>query len=170
MNIEGELIKSAVVRSIIRHFTTIVDGKVNQPIVYKEKILQHFERPSFFVREVETDQKYTGFDGFRRRYHMAVTYHPQDNDDLMYERSSEASNQLMACLDRIDVPIWLGQYDNNGDPIMVDRPVDAWNMSTKWTEHDLQCFVTYQIRMKRIELDRPTMDKILTQSRVKEEY
>jgi hypothetical protein len=146
----GETIKSSIAMTI-REFFKIMDGdNVTYPVIYKEQIVQDFEKPSFFVWTIDVSQRKEGR-AYMRDYQMNIRYHPQEDDPNKFETLCQIGEELLSCLDYIQVPI-----STNG---VTERtlPVKGSQMDFQIKDNILQFYVTYTIRVKKVESSIPLM-------------
>lgn len=138
--VNGEIIKSAIALKI-RQNVTLQD---NTPYkIYKERVVQGFTKPSFFIWTLDVDQQKQMRNNFERHYQMSVRVHLKDNATKTYEQLSELGNKLLCVLSLIDVPILV---DSN---TLGTLPVTGTQMSFNIVDDVLQFFVTYKIRIKQ---------------------
>ena len=91
---------------------------------------------------------------------MNVRYHPEDNDLKRYQTLADIGNKLLEYLTQIEVPIFLGRYDIEGEPIEDRKPIRGSQMSFKIVDDVLQVFVTYVVKMKMVEAALPFMETL----------
>ena len=164
--ITGESIKSAISLKINGNFaiTTGSPPVTLYPNIYKEQIIQGMEKPCFFIWQMDVSQERLRLNHYERVYQMNIRYHPKDDDLKKYETLSDIGNKLLEYLSTIDVPIFLGQYDVEGNPIEDKKPVRGTQMSFKINENVLQVFVTYVVKMKMIKETLPYMEQLFLNS------
>lgn len=160
--ITGESIKSAIALKLKSSFAN-TNG--SPPItIYKEQIVQGFKKPCFFVWVMDVSQEKLMRNNYERVYQMNVRYHPEEKDTKTYETLSDIGNKLLEYLTQIEVPIFLGRYDNEGEPIEDMKPIRGSQMSFKIVDDVLQVFVTYVVKMKLVEAAMPYMEQLFLNS------
>lgn len=165
--ITGESIKSAIALKIRASFA---ETKGEPPItiyptIYKEQVVQNMELPSFFIWTMDVDQSSVQKNTFERLYQMNVRYHPLDDDLSKYENLEAIALKLSEALSYIEVPIFAGAYDLQGQPIEEKKPVKGKSISHKITDDVLQFYVNYSIRGKIVESKDPHMNEITYNNR-----
>ena len=164
--ITGESIKSAIALKIKSSFA-ITNGSppiTIYPNIYKEKIVQGMKKPCFFVWVMDVSQEKIMRNVYTRDYQMNIRYHPEEKDTKTYETLSDIGNKLLEYLTQIEVPIFLGRYDNEGEPIEDMKPIRGSQMSFEIVDDVLQVFVTYVVKMKLVEAALPYMKQLLLNS------
>lgn len=160
--IMGESIKSAVSLKIKSGFS-ITSGEppvTIYPTIYKEQIVQGMAKPSFFIWQMDVEQEKLMRNNYERVYQMNVRYHPEDNDLKRYQTLAIIGNKLLEYLTQVEVPIFLGRYDNKREPIEDMKPIRGSQMSFKIVDDVLQVFVTYVVKMKMVEAALPFMETL----------
>ena len=156
--ITGESIKSAIALKIKSSFAN-TNG--SPPItIYKEKIVQGMKKPCFFVWVMDVSQEKIMRNVYTRDYQMNIRYHPEEKDTKTYEILSDIGNKLLGILTTIDVPIFLGRYGTDGEPIEDKKPVRGIQMSFEIKEDVLQFYVTYNIKAKQVVDEVPEMESL----------
>lgn len=160
--ITGESIKSAISLKINGNFaiTTGSPPVTLYPNIYKEQIIQGMEKPCFFIWQMDVSQERLRLNHYERVYQMNIRYHPKDDDLKKYETLSDMGNKLLEYLSTIDVPIFLGRYDVEGNPIEDAKPVRGTQMSFKINENVLQVYVTYAVKIKLMPEPLPLMSTL----------
>lgn len=158
----GESIKSAIALKIRNGFavTSGTPPVTTYPTIYKEQIVENMVKPSFFVWTMDAEQVWLMGSYYQRVYQMNIRYHTTDNDLKAYENLSAVGNTLLEVLRMIDVPIFLGRYDNLENPIEDKKPVYGKLMSYKITDGVLQLYVTYVIKTKHKSEEVPDMETL----------
>ncbi len=156
--IKGESIKSAIALKLKSSFAN-TDGTPSITI-YKEKIVQGFKKPSFFIWIMDVSQEKIMRNVYTRDYQMNIRYHPEEKDSKTYETLSDIGNKLLDKLTLIDVPIFLGRYDSEGKPIEDKKPVRGSQMDFTIQDDVLQFFVTYKIDIKLYKEKGPDMETL----------
>jgi len=157
--ITGESIKSAIALKIKSSFA-ITNGSppiTIYPNIYKEKIVQGMKKPCFFVWVMDVSQEKIMRNIYTRDYQMNIRYHLEEKDTKTYETLSDIGNKLLDKLTTIDVPIFLGRYETDGEPIEDKKPVRGIQMSFEIKEDVLQFYVTYSIKAKQVVDEVPDM-------------
>ena len=143
--VTGESVKSAISRRIVRDFT--VDGIA--PVVYKEQVLQGFEKPSFFIWTVDISQDKRMLNNYTRTYQMEVRYHMADGRMDAYEHLCSVGNTLLESLAYIDIPV--------GE---IVKPVKGTKMRFTINDDVLLVYVTYTMNIyKQLSLT-PSMENL----------
>ena len=156
--ITGESIKSAIALKLKSSFAN-TNGSL--PItIYKEKIVQGMKKPCFFVWVMDVSQEKLLGNKYERLYQMNIRYHPEGKDLKTYETLAEIGNKLLEYLRYIEVPIFLGRYDTDGNPIEDTKPIKGDNLSFKITDNVLQVYVNYVIKGKFKETEKPQMQEL----------
>lgn len=137
----GEIIKSAIAKKLAAVISPV-------PNMLKEGMPQDFPLPAFFIRTVEVSQTKLLREQYTRTYQMNVRYHPLVNDLKKNEALEAMANKLMHFLSWIEVPIFLGNYDLEGDPIEETKAVVGQSMDYVITDGVLQLFVNYKVSGK----------------------
>jgi len=160
--ITGETVKSAISLKIRSAFATTsgTPPVATYPTIYKEKIVQGMIKPCFFVWTMDVEQEKLMRNNYERVYQMNVRYHPEDNDLKRYQTLADIGNKLLEYLTQIEVPIFLGRYDTEGEPIEDMKPIRGGQMSFKIVDDVLQVFVTYIVKMKMVEAALPFMETL----------
>lgn len=143
--ITGEMIKSAMARNITQNIT--LKNKTAYKI-YKEKTVQGFSKPSFFIWTMDVDQTKLMRNNYERNYMMNVRYHTKDDAPKQYEELNELGNKLLWTLSTLNVPIVV--LDETNKEIQVDKPIKGKQMSFNIVEDVLQVYVTYTIKAKQV--------------------
>lgn len=160
--ITGESIKSAIALKIKSSFA-ITNGSppiTIYPNIYKEKIVQGMKKPCFFIWVMDVSQEKIMRNVYTRDYQMNIRYHPEEKDSKTYETLSDIGNKLLDKLTTIDVPIFLGRYGSDGEPIEDKKPVRGIQMSFEIKEGVLQFYVTYSIKVKQLVDEVPEMESL----------
>lgn len=160
--ITGESIKSAIALKLRSSFA-ITNGTppiTIYPNIYKEKVVQGFKKPSFFIWVMDVSQEKLMRNNYERMYQMNIRYHPEEKDLTTYETLAEIGNKLLEYLRYIEVPIFLGRYDTDGNPIEDTKPIKGDNLSFKITDDILQVYVNYVIKGKFKEAEKPQMQDL----------
>ncbi|MFA5638825.1 MAG: DUF6838 family protein [Anaerovoracaceae bacterium] len=160
--ITGESIKSAIALKLRSSFA-ITNGTPSitiYPNIYKEKVIQGMKKPCFFIWVIDVSQKKLMCNNYTRDYQMNIRYHPEEKDSKTYETLSDIGNKLLDKLTLIDVPIFLGRYDSDGEPIEDKKPVRGIQMSFEIKEDVLQFYVTYNIKAKQWIDKVPEMESL----------
>ena len=160
--IMGESIKSAISLKLKSSFA-ITNGQppiTIYPTIYKEKIVQGMKKPCFFIWVMDVSQEKLMRNNYTRDYQMNIRYHPEEKDSKTYETLSDIGNKLLDKLTLIDVPIFLGRYDSDGEPIEDKKPVRGIQMSFEIKEDVLQFYVTYNIKAKQWIDKVPEMESL----------
>jgi len=156
--ITGESIKSAIALKLKSSFAN-TNG--SPPItIYKEQIVQGFKKPCFFIWVMDVSQEKIMRNVYTRDYQMNIRYHPEEKDTKTYETLSDIGNKLLYELRTIDVPIFLGRYGTDGEPIEDKKPVRGIQMSFEIKEGVLQFYVTYSIKAKQVVDEIPVMKSL----------
>lgn len=137
--INGESVKSAIARRLIECFTVHEGWDAVPPIVYKERIIQCFEKPSFFIWTLNTTQKKLMRNNYERVYSMNIKYHPKEDDLNIYENLDSIGEKALRCLETITLPT----YYKGGE---IPLPVRGINLDFKIIQDVLNIFVEYVIR------------------------
>lgn len=140
--IGGETVKSSIARKIKSTFDP------NAPKIYKEPVLEGMVLPCFFIRTLNVSQTEHLGKTFIRDYQMTVRYHPVVLDVDINAHLEDVANKLLEHLNEINVPIFLGNYNSNEEPIEELKPVKGSQMDYTINEGVLQVFITYTLRMK----------------------
>jgi len=156
--ITGESIKSAISLKLKSSFANT--GGTPSITIYKEQIVQGFKKPSFFIWIMDVSQEKLLGNKYERLYQMNIRYHPEGNDLKTYETLAEIGNKLLEYLRYIEVPIFLGRYDTDGNPIEDTKPIKGDNLSFKITDDILQVYVNYVIKGKFKEAEKPQMQDL----------
>lgn len=160
--IMGESIKSAISLKIRSNFA-ITSGEppiTIYPTIYKEQVVQGMDKPSFFIWQMDVEQKKLMGNSYERVYQMNVRYHPEENNLRCYQTLADIGNKLLEYLTQIEVPIFLGYHDDEGEPIEGMKPIRGSQMSFKIVDDVLQVFVTYVVKMKMVEVALPSMETL----------
>ena len=160
--ITGESIKSAIALKIKSGFA-ITSGSppiTIYPNIYKEKIVQGMEKPCFFIWVMDISQEKLMRNNYMREYQMNIRYHPNEKDTKTYETLADIGNELLDKLTTIDVPIFLGRYGSDGEPIEDKKPIRGIQMSFEIKEGVLQFYVTYSIKAKQVVEEVPEMESL----------
>lgn len=160
--ITGESIKSAIALKLRSSFaiTTGEPPITIYPNIYKEKVIQGMKKPCFFIWVMDVSQEKLMRNNYTRDYQMNIRYHPEEKDSKTYETLSDIGNKLLDKLTLIDVPIFLGRYDSDGEPIEDKKPVRGIQMSFEIKEDVLQFYVTYNIKAKQWIDKVPEMESL----------
>ena len=151
--VTGELIKSSIIRKVVASFQPAVVK------IYKEPTLENLELPCFFIRTLDVDQTKRGR-YYRLDYQMNLRYHIEDQGVNPNSILDGMGFKLLEYLSTISVPIFLGNYDNLGEPIMEDKPVKGTQMSYNIVDGILQLFVTYSIDVLPLPVATTRMEGI----------
>lgn len=151
--ITGESIKSAISLKLKSSFANT--SGTPSITIYKEQIVQGFKKPSFFIWIMDVSQEKLLGNKYERLYQMNIRYHPEGKDLKTYETLAEIGNKLLEYLRYIEVPIFLGRYDTDGNPIEDTKPIKGDNLSFKITDDILQVYVNYVIKGKFKEAEKP---------------
>lgn len=164
--ITGEMIKSAIALKIKETFKAADTPASNfvYPTIYKEKIVQNMVKPSFFIWVVDVNQTKMMRNNFTREYQMNIRYHPEEKDPITYEVLADVGNKLLEHLAKLQVPIFAGRLDSDGEQVEEMRPVFGKQMSFIITDDVLQVFVTYAVKMKLVEAAMPFMKQLFINS------
>lgn len=160
--ITGESIKSAIALKLRSSFA-ITNGMPSitiYPNIYKEKVVQGMKKPCFFIWVMDVSQEKLMRNNYTRDYQMNIRYHLEEKDSKTYETLSDIGNKLLDKLTLIDVPIFLGRYDSDGEPIEDKKPVRGIQMSFEIKEDVLQFYVTYNIKAKQWIDKVPEMESL----------
>ncbi len=162
----GETIKSAISLKIRSAFATTsgTPPVITYPTIYKEKVVQGMIKPCFFVWTMDVEQEKLMRNNYERVYQMNVRYHPEDNDLKCYQTLADIGNKLLEYLTQIEVPIFLGRYDTEGEPIEDMKSIRGSQMSFNIVDDVLQVFVTYVVKMKLVEAALPYMEQLFLNS------
>lgn len=165
--ITGESIKSAIALKIRSAFAkTEGDPPITlYPTIYKEEVVQNMILPSFFIWTMEVDQTQVQKNVYERMYQMNIRYHPIEEDLRLYENLESIALKLSESLTSIEVPIFAGSLNEEGQPIEDKKPVVGRSISHKITDGVLQFFVTYTIRGRIQEIKGPQMNEITYNNR-----
>ena len=160
--ITGESIKSAISLKLRSRFavTTGEPPITSYPTIYKEKIVQDMKKPSFFIWVMDVSQEKLMRNNYQRTYQMNIRYHPEEKDPQTYETLADIGNKLLDYLTTIDVPIFLGRYDGQGNPIEDSKPVIGKQMNFEIKEEVLQMYVTYVVKAKQLMEEVPDMQEL----------
>jgi hypothetical protein len=161
--ITGETVKSAIslkIRSAFATTTSDTPPVTTYPTIYKEKIVQGMIKPCFFVWTMDAEQEKLMRNNYERVYQMNVRYHPEDNDLKRYQTLADIGNKLLEHLTQIEVPIFLGRYDAEEEPIEDKKPIRGSQMNFNIVDDVLQVFVTYVVKMKMVEAELPLMETL----------
>lgn len=158
----GETVKSAISLKIQSAFATTsgTPPVTTYPTIYKEKVVQGMIKPCFFVWTMDVEQEKLMRNNYERVYQMNVRYHPEDNDLKCYQTLTDIGNKLLEYLTQIEVPIFLGRYDTEGEPIEDMKPIRGSQMSFEIVDDVLQVFATYVVKMKMVEAELPLMETL----------
>ena len=165
--ITGESIKSAIALKLKSSFAVITGDPplTTYPKIYKEETSQGIKKPYFFIWTLDASQQKIMRNNYTRTYMMNVRYHLDEVEaekvGKQNEILAEIGNKLLDCLNIVDVPIFLGNYDIDEQPIEETLPVYGQQMSWKTTEGVLQLFVTYQIKARQYVEEIPDMQTLL---------
>ena len=164
--ITGEIVKSAISLKIRSAFATTSGTPLatTYPTIYKEKVVQGMIKPCFFVWQMDVEQEKLMRNNYERVYQMNVRYHPEDNDLKRYQTLADIGNKLLEHLTHIEVPIFSGRYDNEGEPIEDRKPIRGSQMSFNIVDDVLQVFVTYVVKMKMVAAALPFMQQLFINS------
>lgn len=146
--VTGEIIKSAIARNIAKNIK--LEGSTPFKI-YKEKTVQSFHKPSFFIWVLDVSQEKLMNNNYQRDYQMNIRFHTVDDNPKEYEVLSDVGNQLLCSLALLNVPI----LDTN--KVEVTKPVKGKQMSFNIVDGVLQFYVTYTIKAKTSLTQAPTM-------------
>ena len=162
----GETVKSAISLKIRSAFATTSGAPpvTTYPTIYKERMVQGMIKPCFFVWTMDVEQEKLMRNNYERVYQMNVRYHPEDNDLKRYQTLADIGNKLLEYLIQIEVPIFLGRYDAEGEPIEDMKPIKGSQMSFEIVDDVLQVFVTYVVKMKLVEAALPHMEQLFLNS------
>lgn len=160
--ITGESIKSAIALKIRSSFavTTGEPPITIYPTIYKEKVVQDMKKPCFFIWVMDVSQEKLMRNNYERLYQMNIRYHPEEKDPKTYETLADIGNKLLDYLTTIDVPIFLGRYDGEGNPIEDSKPITGRQMNYEIKEDVLQMFVTYKLKAKQALEAVPDMEQL----------
>lgn len=152
-SVTGELIKSAIARNITKNISL----QNNTPFkVYKEKTVQSFNKPSFFIWVMDVSQRKLMNNNYERYYQMNIRFHTVDDNPKEYEELSDIGNKLLYSLALLDVPILVFDALSN-KTIEQNKPIKGTQMSFNIVDGVLQMFVTYTIKAKQVLAEAPTM-------------
>lgn len=160
--ITGESIKSAISLKLKSSFA-ITNGTppiTIYPNIYKEKVVQGMKKPCFFIWVMDVSQEKLMRNNYERIYQMNIRYHPEEKDLTTYETLADIGNKLLEHLTEIDIPIFLGRYDKEGNAIEDIKPIRGSQMSFKIADDILQTFVTFTIKGKLAEEEKPQMQTL----------
>ena len=160
--ITGESIKSAIALKIRSSFavTTGEPPIAIYPTIYKEKVVQDMKKPCFFIWVMDVSQEKLMRNNYERLYQMNIRYHPEEKDPKTYETLADIGNKLLDYLTNINVPIFLGRYDGEGNPIEDSKPITGRQMNYEIKEDVLQMYVTYKIKAKQLMEEVPEMEQL----------
>ncbi len=160
--ITGESIKSAIALKIRSSFavTTGEPPITKYPTIYKEKVVQDMKKPCFFIWVMDVSQEKLMRNNYERLYQMNIRYHPEEKDPKTYETLADIGNKLLDYLTNINVPIFLGRYDGEGNPIEDSKPVTGRQMNYEIKEDVLQMYVTYKVKAKQFMEEVPDMEQL----------
>lgn len=151
--VTGELIKSSIIRKILASFQPAVVK------VFKEPTLENLQLPCFFIRTLDVDQTKRGR-YYRLNYQMNIRYHIEDQQTDQNYILDDMGFKLLEYLKTIEVPIFLGHYNNLDEPIMEDKPVKGKQMSYNIVDGVMQMFVTYSIDVLPLPVATTKMEVI----------
>ena len=151
--ITGEIIKSAISRNIRQNITLKNSATYK---IYKERTVQGFAKPSFFIWAIDVEQQSVSKGVYNRIYQMNIRYHTQDSTPKLNEELNELGNKLLYHLAILDVPI-LDIDETTQKQKEITRPVKGTQMSFNIVEDVLQVYVTYTIRVKQSQTTQPNM-------------
>lgn len=162
----GESIKSAISLKIKSNFSITSENPqfIMHPIIYKEQIVQGMEKPSFFIWQMDVAQEKLMRNNYKRLYQMNVRYHPESNNLNQYEVLADIGNRLLESLATIEVPIFLGRYDTDGEQMADLKSVRGSQMSFRIVDGILQVFVSYAVKTKLVEAAVPFMERLFVNS------
>ena len=146
--ITGQTIKSAIALNIKKNIT-LRDNKSFK--IYKEKTIQNFKRPCFFIWEMDVGQEKLMGDSYNLTYQMNVRFHPEETAEDLYSYLSQLGIELLESLARLDVPILV---DNETERT---KPVIGKQMSFNVVDGVLQMYVTYTTKAKKSLAQSPEM-------------
>jgi len=160
--ITGESIKSAIALKIRSSFavTTGEPPITIYPTIYKEKVVQDMKKPCFFIWVMDVSQEKLMRNNYERLYQMNIRYHPEEKDPKTYETLADIGNKLLDYLTNINVPIFLGRYDGEGNPIEDSKPITGRQMNYEIKEDVLQMYVTYKVKAKQLMEEVPEMEQL----------
>jgi hypothetical protein len=145
--INGESIKSAVAKRIEYMHEQL---GITKPRMYKERTIKGMEKPCFFIWAMDVSQTNLMRGAVSRDYQMNIRYHVEGDDKRLYEKLCDMGVQLLDYL----------------RDIYLDLPIRGEQMSYEVTEGVLQVYVTYRIRLKKLE-DKQEMNDLEINNKVK---
>lgn len=148
--ITGETIKSAISLKIANSIVT----KEPNIRIYKEKIIQNFKTPCFFIWTLDISHEKQMRNCYNRTYQMNIRFHLDNDFSQKYQELNSIGNLLMDILRTIDVPVSV----KNGKE--ETRPVFGRQMSFKIDDGVLQMFVTYIIKTEAWIPEVPEMQTL----------
>jgi hypothetical protein len=151
--ITGEIIKSAIARKISSDFALAN----SQTKIYKEKIVQNWNKPCFFIWTVDVSQEKLMNNNYSLIYQMNVRFHPRDDDKTTYETLCGIGTMLFETLSEIELPLMV--YVDGGIAEQ-NKPVRGTQMSYQVTDDVLQFFVTYTLKVMKGGSSRITMENL----------
>lgn len=152
--IEGETLKSAIAKKIV---ASLAPATVK---IYKEPQVQGMVLPAIFIRTLNVSHEKQMGDTYHRAYQMNVRYHPTTNDLSVNQTLEAMAHKLLMFLTWVYVPIFLGNYNEEDEPIEEMKPVVGRQIDYSITDGVLQLFVTYNLRGKILPPDGAKMQQI----------
>lgn len=155
-SITGEIIKSAIARNIRGNIIL----QNNEPFkIYKEKTVQSFNKPSFFIWVMDVSQRKLMRNNYERDYQMNIRFHTTDDNPKENEVLSDVGNKLLFSLAELNVPI-LDINDTTNETVEQNKPIKGKQMSFNIVDGVLQVFVTYTIKAKQVLAETPGMQEL----------
>lgn len=142
----GETIISSIALAIRSFFATGTAPDIKYPKIYKERTVEGFYRPCFFIWSLPVETEKLLRDLYKKKFQMVVRYHPETGTDTTYEKLRQAGEDLVECLESINVPITI----NGTDEILL--PVRGKDIEYKIEDGILQFFVTYIVQAKKAKV------------------
>lgn len=161
IEITAETIKSAIALKIKNDY---IDTLNNSSIkIYKEKIIQNFVTPAFFIWLINASQERLISNNYIQMYEMNIRYHPEENNLSSYEELTTIGNTLFCILETLEIT-----YQNKEEKNITVR-LKGIDMDFKITDDVLQFFVNYRVKTKK-EITNDDIDemKILEIKDIKE--
>lgn len=145
--IDGTEVVSGVAIALRNFFT-----EKEVPVIYKDKPIQGFVKPCFFIQLVSDSSQRIAKNSFMRNYIIDVRYHPADDNNAKETTCSQISNYVLDAVNTV---------------IISDLPVKAYAMDCRVTDEVLHCITTYRFKVNETEQTLPKMESLDVKEGVK---
>lgn len=145
--IDGTEVVSGVAIALRKFFT-----EAEVPVIYKDKPIQGFVKPCFFIQLVSDNSQRIAKNSFMRNYIIDVRYHPSDDNNAKETTCSKISNYVLDAVNTVEIS---------------GLPVKAYEMECRVTDDVLHCITTYRFKVNETEQTLPKMESLGVKEGVK---